>query len=321
MNETIPKGNKFTPRSNTYYLVGFTNTGYTVFDPSTNKTFNVCNVTIDETKLYRTDFPNPNVDTFFLSDDFNNHPNNNFNSTISSNTRTVPFTNIPTTTQTDERFSKGDIVSETRTSDDVADANLTEESDSETEICEIEKDEDWNDNNARLNYCFSNPCSIFTDSVKPIMYREAISNENVAKRGPPIQAKLDAMTRHNVFEVIKRTKEMKVIPLKWVFTVKQDGSPKARIVAVGCRDKEQYTNSDTASPTPSASTIRWLFAIVIQYSWNIRQYDVKNAFLHAKMHRIKYVSLPKGMSNDSKGLVCKIKQGIIWDANSSKVLV
>lgn len=71
LNETLPKGQKFTSRSNTFYVVGFSKTGYKVFDPTMQKTTNVCNVKIDETVLYKNDFPNsnPNNDTFIVPED------------------------------------------------------------------------------------------------------------------------------------------------------------------------------------------------------------------------------------------------------------
>lgn len=64
VDELVPKGHKFAPRSNVYYLVGFTNTSYVVFEPSTKETFNACNVKLDEAKLYKNDYSCQTVETF-----------------------------------------------------------------------------------------------------------------------------------------------------------------------------------------------------------------------------------------------------------------
>lgn len=130
------------------------------------------------------------------------------------------------------------------------------------------------------------------------------------KWNTPIESELSAMEKHEVWEIVPCVKGMNVIPLKWVFTVKDDGTHKARLVAVGCRDKEEYNPADTTTPTPSISLIRWLFAIVLEFGWKMIQADVKNAFLHSKIDREKFVSIPQGVNIDSKRFVCKLKKAL-----------
>ena len=61
--ETVPSGRKFAKKSKICYLVGFTNTGYKVYDPNTKKVEPACNVVIHENRLYKDDFPNNNNKT------------------------------------------------------------------------------------------------------------------------------------------------------------------------------------------------------------------------------------------------------------------
>lgn len=334
LKETIPKGTKFTPRSNTYYLVGFTKTGYTVYDTVTQKTIETCNVKIDETKLYKNDFPNSNPETFNISNQNSLEPtvvnvpidNSDLLHPNPSTSNVSQPDEILVIPQVEEENSLGEADDlETHTRYEVpGNSALAEESNSETEnesIHEIEIDDDWDDSKnvpIHLNYCFSNPNYLVSLEEKPLTYQEATSHENVAKWGPPIEAELNAMRKHKVFEIVERKKGMQVIPVKWIFTVKEDGSTKARIVAVGCRDKEEYKPVDTASPTPSATTIRWLFAIVVQYSWQITQLDVKNAFLHSEVDREKYVSIPHGFDCNSRKFVCKLNKALYGLATAPK---
>lgn len=51
LDEQIPNGKKLQSRCNKSYLVGYTNTGYTLFDPTTKKTTTSCNVKIDEASI------------------------------------------------------------------------------------------------------------------------------------------------------------------------------------------------------------------------------------------------------------------------------
>lgn len=57
LDETRAKGKKFDFRSVSKYLVGYTNTGYRVFDPRTFKVENVCNVIVQENCLFKDDYP------------------------------------------------------------------------------------------------------------------------------------------------------------------------------------------------------------------------------------------------------------------------
>lgn len=55
--EMVPAGQKFMKKSKTCYLVGFTETGYKVYDPKTKKIETACNVVIHENCLYKDNFP------------------------------------------------------------------------------------------------------------------------------------------------------------------------------------------------------------------------------------------------------------------------
>lgn len=67
------------------------------------------------------------------------------------------------------------------------------------------------------------------------------------------------MKDYDVFEIVPCKSNMKVVPIKWVFTIKSDGEEKARLVsiAVDCRDSEVYTKEETAaSPTSNSVSFR-----------------------------------------------------------------
>jgi len=144
----------------------------------------------------------------------------------------------------------------------------------------------------------------------PITYTQAMSMENVAMWGPFIEAELQAMNKLNVWSIIPQCKSMKVIPLKWIFTIKSNGVKKACLVAKGCCDKEMYSPQDIASPTPGAATVRWFLVTAVHYEWNIHQFNVKCAFLSGDIDREKYVCIPEGINYDPKKFVCKLNRSI-----------
>ncbi len=57
LNENRTSGKKFQEIADLHFLVGFTDTGYILFDPKTKKTVQACSVKIDESRLYRNFFP------------------------------------------------------------------------------------------------------------------------------------------------------------------------------------------------------------------------------------------------------------------------
>lgn len=181
----------------------------------------------------------------------------------------------------------------------------------DTIVQEIEIDDDWDEpSSIRINQCYIDSFASIQSQEIPMTYKEATSPVNNDKWGPPIKAELQVMYDHNVWQTVPRNKDMKVIPTKWIFTTKADGTPKARIVAVGCRDTEIYSAKDTISPTPKQVTVRWLLAAVVQNLWSIVQLDVKNAFLHSNIDRIKYVSLPQGAPGNPQQFVCKLNRAL-----------
>ncbi len=57
LQKGVPQGRKFAETSRLSFLVGYTDSGYFVYDPQTCKTTMACNVKIDESRLYRHIYP------------------------------------------------------------------------------------------------------------------------------------------------------------------------------------------------------------------------------------------------------------------------
>lgn len=103
---------------------------------------------------------------------------------------------------------------------------------------------------------------------------------------------------------------MKILLVKWLFGIKKDGTRKACLVVVGCKDPEKYTPADLASPTPSFDMIRLLLAYVSTTSCELVAFDIKTAFLHGDIDCEKYISLPPGISGNRQEKVCKLNKAL-----------
>ena len=89
-------------------------------------------------------------------------------------------------------------------------------------------------------------------------------------------------------------KDANIVHSKWVLTRKTEGF-KARLVALGNQMEtplEEYLNS---APTARACTKVFLLTMAQRYNHDVRQIDIKSAFLHVKIpDDVKlYVKLPK----------------------------
>ena len=59
--------------------------------------------------------------------------------------------------------------------------------------------------------------------------------------------------------------------------------PKARLVARGFSQVHIVDFLETYTPTPAASSVKLLVAIAVKNDWELRQLDVKQAFIQADL--------------------------------------
>lgn len=129
-------------------------------------------------------------------------------------------------------------------------------------------------NSCILNsYRYKNESSILSldDTNIPQFYQEAVTYANRIKWLAAIQSELDSLQQYPVWDVIPRTEDIKTIPLKWIFVIKDDGTYKARLIIIGCKYPEKYSSDKIASPTPALSVIKMIFALSVNFGWHIEQ--------------------------------------------------
>lgn len=159
---------------------------------------------------------------------------------------------------------------------------------------------------------------ILTLETVPLTYKQATSADHKFTWQSTIESdELQSMIKHNVWTLVPYNRTKKAVLVKWIFGVKADGRKRARLVAIGCRDPEQYSPNDKTSPTPSADTIRWLFAHTSYTKIKLIQLDVKTAFLHGKIDREKYIIVPPGRV-DRKKFICKLNKALYRLATAPK---
>ena len=95
---------------------------------------------------------------------------------------------------------------------------------------------------------------------------------------------MDILQKNETWELVDLPSGKKPVGCKWVFVVKfkGDGSLeryKARLVAKGYGQTYGVDYQETFAPMAKMNTIRILLSLVVNFDWELQQYDVKNAFL------------------------------------------
>jgi hypothetical protein len=135
----------------------------------------------------------------------------------------------------------------------------------------------------------------------------------------------DSLVKHQVFNIISRPNNQKIIGGRWVYNRKSSASGKntykARYVAKGFQQAYGVHYMETWSPTVSTRNVRLLFAIAALLGLRVGHLDVKTAFLNASLKENDlYVELPFGYSIPNKVMHLKkalygLKQaGKAWHA-------
>ena len=127
-----------------------------------------------------------------------------------------------------------------------------------------------------------------------------------------MESEYDSIIKNGTWLLVDRPPRRKVIGTKWVYKVKykSDGSLekyKARLVAQGFSQVEDFDVHETFAPTARMTSIRMVLALAAHNHWKIFQMDVKLAFLNGELKEEVYVSQPPGFEEpNSENKVCKL---------------
>lgn len=127
---------------------------------------------------------------------------------------------------------------------------------------------------------------------------------------------IKALHDNQTWVLVPRQPSMNVIGCKWVYRpkIKADGSLdrlKARLVAKGYNQREGVDFLETFSPVIRPTTIRTILTVATVKGWNLRQLDVKNAFLHGFLTETVFMEQPPGFRDDQfPDHVCLLKRSL-----------
>ncbi|XP_049374845.1 uncharacterized mitochondrial protein AtMg00810-like [Solanum verrucosum] len=99
----------------------------------------------------------------------------------------------------------------------------------------------------------------------------------------------NALLEKKMWVLVLCISNMNLVGSKWVYYIKYNSNGsiawyKARLVAQGFRQKPDIDYHETFSLVVCATIVRIILSLVVSFSWQILQLDVKNAFLHGSLN-------------------------------------
>lgn len=126
----------------------------------------------------------------------------------------------------------------------------------------------------------------------------------------------DTCQETRTWSLVPRPENTHIIGCRWVHKVKYnaDGSEeklRSRLVAKGNEQEEGVNFLETYSPVVRTATVRKVLHIATVNRWDIKQLDVKNAFLHGDLTETVYMKQPPGFEDSAHPeYVCLLHKAI-----------
>lgn len=148
---------------------------------------------------------------------------------------------------------------------------------------------------------------------EPKTLRSALKEPHWVKA---MEEEIRALHSTHTWELVPRPANVNVIGSKWVYRIKfkENGTVdryKARLVAKGYTQISGIDFDETFSPVVKQTTIRLVISLSLSLKWNLRQLDVKNAFLHGHLKETIYMDQLLGFVNPATpNHVCLLKKSL-----------
>ncbi|XP_017191781.2 retrovirus-related Pol polyprotein from transposon RE1 [Malus domestica] len=149
--------------------------------------------------------------------------------------------------------------------------------------------------------------------VEPATYKSAMK---VPVWFQAMQEEIDALHHQHTWSLVHLPLNKNLVGCKWVFKLKKNSDRtvarhKARLVAKGFSQEPGLDYGETFSPVVKPTTVRLVLALAAHFNWNVRQLDVKNAFLHGFLNEEVYMAQPPGFGDAAHPeLVCKLHKSL-----------
>ena len=140
------------------------------------------------------------------------------------------------------------------------------------------------------NQSFVNQLSIISI---PNSVHEALANK---RWKTATDEEMKSLQKNETWELVDHPAGKKPVGCRWVYTVKYkaDGTIKcfkARLVTKGYTQTYGIDYTNTFAPVAKINTVRVLLSLAANLDWPLKQFDVKNVFLHGELMEEVYMEI------------------------------
>ncbi|KAG2736889.1 hypothetical protein G9P44_000979 [Scheffersomyces stipitis] len=152
-----------------------------------------------------------------------------------------------------------------------------------------------------------------TESKKvPNTYEEAINSPDSEKWIEAMNTEMAAHSENDTWTLVDLPdKKTKVLGVRWVYTIKDGGKYKARLVVRGFQQRYGVDYKETFAPVIRSESVKLLLALAALYGKKVHQMDVSTAFLNGKIDLKIYMKQPSGYQDCSAfEKVCQLNKSL-----------
>lgn len=201
---------------------------------------------------------------------------------------------------------------ETDNSEPEKETEIPERKDSEEETCtrtrekrKIKRPKRYEVNHTEIPY---------HDEIEPVCPSDIEASPNRIHWERAMKEELRSMAEHDVWYLTDLPVGFKPIGCRWVFKMKKDehgniNKFKARLVVKGYSQKAGIDYTQLFSPVARFETIRTILSIAASESLILYQFDIKTAFLYAKLEEEIYMKQPEYF-DDGTSRVCRLNKAL-----------
>ncbi|KAL0454874.1 UNVERIFIED_CONTAM: Retrovirus-related Pol polyprotein from transposon TNT 1-94 [Sesamum latifolium] len=125
-----------------------------------------------------------------------------------------------------------------------------------------------------------------TETIEPYSYEEALESRNSEKWKTAMEEGINSLMKNKTWTLVPKPKDTSIVDCKWLFKIKQENEStryKARLVAKGFTQKEGIDFTEIFSLVVKYTTVRIFLALTAHFNMELKQMDVKTAFLHGDL--------------------------------------
>jgi hypothetical protein len=140
-----------------------------------------------------------------------------------------------------------------------------------------------------------------------------------------IQDEYDSLIHNQTWTVTKLPSNRSSIKSRWVFKIKPgvngaDSRYKARLVAKGYSQRFGIDYEETFAPVAKQDTLRMVLSLVAVYNLEMKQLDIKTAFLYGELEEELYLEQPEGfIAAGQENMVCQLHKCLYGLKQASRV--